>query len=96
MIVGTSDTATPPKNVTIHGVTYAETSDGDGGAGNSVEYTLYATWSGGTCHIFEEDFFTGISDDIRAGLLSPAQARVLQHHLDAIMQTVRFDTPAAK
>jgi hypothetical protein len=90
-IGGTSDTAKPPKNVTIHGVTYTETSDGDGGAGNSVECTLYATWRGGTCHIFEEDFFTGTPDDIDAHSLSPAQVRALQCQLDAIMQTVRFD-----
>jgi hypothetical protein len=64
---------------------------GEGGMSQSIFGTLYATYAGRTCYLFETDIAVaspGALDDIQA--LTTAQLRFIETHLLNIMKSVRI------
>ena len=58
---------------------------------HEISANIYATYRNDVCHLFEQDFMTvcaGVQEGTRG--LTPAETKALQHHLDAIMQSVTF------
>jgi hypothetical protein len=80
--------------VTLNGVTYQHSSGGGAATCHEISYGVYATFRDGQCHLFEQDFMTfcaGVVDGTRG--LTAKESNALQHHLDAIMQSVTFHPP---
>lgn len=77
--------------VTINGVPYQHAFGGEAAMCHEMSANIYATYRDGVCHLFEQDFMTvcaGVQEGTRG--LTPAETKALQHHLDAIMQSVTF------
>jgi hypothetical protein len=77
--------------VTLNDVTYQHAFGGGAGMCHQISSNIYATYRGGLCHLFEQDFMTvcaGVQEGTRG--LTPMETKALQGHLDAIMQSVTF------
>jgi len=80
-----------PKPVVIHGVSYQEVDGSDAGMCHEQSNQIDLTYRDNQCFVFERDFNTecyGADDHKRQ--LTAAEMKALQHHLDAIMQSVVF------
>jgi hypothetical protein len=92
--LGNPDSENAAVTTHINGIPYSHASGGQGGMCHEISSEVYATWRGGICHLFEEDFMTvcpGVVDGTRA--LTTRETKALQRHLDAIMQSVTFAAP---
>jgi hypothetical protein len=93
--VGDLNQGQPPKptQTTIHGLSFQHSTGGDGGMSQWMASDAYSIYRNGTCYIFEEIFKTVNAQVAGKHDLTKAQTTALQHHLDAITQSIVF-TPA--
>jgi hypothetical protein len=82
----------PPKptNTIIHGVRFRHSTGGDGGMSQWMTSDAYSVYRNGACFIFEEIFKTVNAQVADKHNLTKAQTTALQHHLDAITQSIVF------
>jgi hypothetical protein len=85
----------PPKPIatTIHGLRFQHSTGGDGGMSQWMASDAYSIYRNGTCFIFEETFKTVNAQVAEKHNLTKAQTAALQHHLDAITQSIVFTAP---
>jgi hypothetical protein len=83
-----------PTNSTIHGVHFQRSKGSDAGMSHQLGSNAYSIYRNGVCYIFEE-VFMNISRGVieSAHDLSNAETKALQHHLDAITQSIVFTKP---
>ena len=92
--LGEVDTGSVHKEVIqLRGIVYQHASGGGAGMCHEIGTQIYSTYREGVCHLFEQDIMTvcpGVQEGTRG--LTATEMKALQHHLDAIMQSVTFGT----
>ncbi len=87
------NSAEKPLFATYNGLRYTEDKGGDAGMCHYLSATVDTVFKAETCYLFERDTMTGCpytESQTRPRPLTLSEGKALQHHLDAIMNSVQI------